>query len=70
MEIMTNKELQKLLKQYPSDAKVYLVKDWETCNEDGLLTNIEEMQDYNLGSQTEVYDVGLDFVDEHQILIG
>ena len=67
---MTNKELQKFLKQFPSDAKVYLVKNWENCNEEGLLTDIEELTEYNVGSQVDVYDVGLDFIDETQILIG
>lgn len=67
---MTNKELQKILKQFPSDANVYLVKNWEDCNEEGLLTDIEELAEYNVGSQVNVYDVGLDFIDETQILIG
>ena len=67
---MTNLELQKFLKKFPSDAKVYLVMNWENCNEEGLLTDIKELAEYNVGSQVEVYDVGLDFIDETQILIG
>ncbi|MBQ9296810.1 MAG: hypothetical protein IJ204_06390 [Paludibacteraceae bacterium] len=67
---MTNKELQKVLRQYPNDAKVFFVKDWETCNEEGLLTDIEEMTEERIGCQVAVYDMGLEFIDEHQILIG
>lgn len=67
---MTNKELQRILKQYPANAEVYLVKDWETCNEDGMLTNIAELDECNVGVQTQVVDMGLEFMDIPQVLIG
>lgn len=66
---MTNKELQKLLKQYPGDAHVYFVNDWEAV-EDGLLTDLKEVTKENVSSQTQVIDLGMDFEDETQILIG
>lgn len=66
---MTNKELQKILKQYPGDARVYFVNDWEAV-EDGLLTDLEEITEENVNSQVQVIDLGMDFEDETQILIG
>ena len=66
---MTNKELQKILKQYPGDARVYFVNDWEAV-EDVLLTNLEEITEENINSQVQVIDLGMDFEDETQILIG
>lgn len=68
---MKNKDLQKLLKQYPADAEVFLVKDWEEVNEEGLVTGIEPLnEEFNIGSQTAYIDVGLDWETETQILIG
>lgn len=66
---MINKELQKLLKQYPDDARVYFVNDWEAV-EDGLLTDLKEITEENVTSQVQVIDLGMDFEDETQILIG
>lgn len=66
---MTNKELQKLLRQYPGDARVYFVNDWEAV-EDGLLTDLEEITEENVNSQVQVIDLGMEFEDETQILIG
>lgn len=66
---MTNKELQKLLKQYPGDARVYFVKDWEAV-EDGLLTDLKEITEENVTSQVQVIDLGMDFEDETQIILG
>lgn len=66
---MTNKELQKLLKQYPDDARVYFVNDWEAV-EDGLLTDLKEVTEENVTSQVQIIDLGMDFEDETQILIG
>lgn len=66
---MINKELQKLLKQYPNDARVYFVNDWEAV-EDGLLTDLKEITEENVTSQVQVFDLGMDFEEETQILIG
>ena len=66
---MINKELQKLLKQYPDDARVYFVNDWEVV-EDGLLTDLKEVTEENVTSQVQIIDLGMDFEDETQILIG
>lgn len=66
---MTNKELQKILKQHPDDARVYFVNDWEAV-EDGLLTDLKEITEENVTSQVQVIDLGMDFEDETQILIG
>jgi hypothetical protein len=68
---MKNKELQKILKQYPADAEVFLVKDWDEVSEDGLITGIEPLnEEFNIATQTAYIDVGLDWETETQILIG
>lgn len=68
---MKNNELQKILKLYPADAEVFLVKDWDEVSEDGLIIGIEPLnEDLNIGTQTAYIDVGLDWETETQILIG
>lgn len=64
---MTVAEMIKALKAYPKDARVYVVNDWEVVNENGELTDISEVEDFV--SQRVVVDMGLDFVDEQQVLI-
>lgn len=64
---MTVAEMIKALKAYPKDARVYVVNDWEVVNENGELTDISEVEDFV--SQRIVVDMGLDFVDEQQVLI-
>lgn len=63
---MTVKELKRELSQYPNDAKVYFVKDWDAV-EDGVLTDLAELT--GVSSQTEVADNGLDFEDLHEVLL-
>lgn len=68
---MTVKELKRILGQYPDDAQVFWVNNWEQCDDEGHITDIEEFDETtHLGSQTVVYDMGLDWVDETQVLIG
>lgn len=64
---MTVAEMIKALKAYPKDARVYVVNDWEVVNENGELTDISEVEDFV--SQRIMVDMGLDFVDEQQVLI-
>ena len=64
---MTVKELIKELKHYPADSKVYIVKDWDTFDEDGILTDLTEVDE--IGSQTVIIDEGLDFTDITEVLL-
>ena len=64
---MTVGELKKALKGYKESCEVYLVKDWEACNENGELTELESLKDVT--SQRVVVDMGLDFEDLTQILL-
>jgi len=64
---MTAEELIKELKQLPKTAKVFYVKDWEACNENGELTEVEEIR--GVTSQRVVIDQGLDFEDVTEILL-
>ena len=42
---MTVKELRKALSGLPSDAEVYVVRDWETVDEWGNLDDLAEVAD-------------------------
>jgi len=64
---MTVKELKDALKGYKNDCEVFLVKDWEVCNENGELTELAEVRD--ITSQRIVIDMGLDFENRTQVLI-
>ncbi len=60
-------ELIKELKRCPNDSEVYLVKDWETVNERGELTNLRPLS--GVTSQRVVVDMGLDFEDHTEVLL-
>lgn len=60
-------ELKKALKGYKDTDEVFLVKDWEACNENGELTDLAGLKDVT--SQRLVIDMGLEFVDETQVLL-
>ena len=45
------------------DAKVYMVGDWEEVDEDGLLTDLYELDD--VVTQTQLIDMGLDWEENH-----
>lgn len=64
---MTIKEFIKALKQYPQDAEVYVVGDWEKFDEFGTLTDLKAV--YDVTSQIIVIDTGMDFEDVTQVLI-
>lgn len=64
---MTIKEFIKALKQYPQDAEVYVVGDWEKFDEFGNLTDLKPVCD--VSSQKVVIDIGLDFEDVTEVLI-
>lgn len=65
---MTVRELKKALKEYDNSAEVYLVKDWAVVDEYGLLTELAPLRDVT--SQRVVIDVGLDFEDRTEVLLG
>lgn len=67
---MTVKELKKYLDQFASDTPVMFVKDWGICGEDGILTELEDFDETHISSQGFVVDVGMDFEDVTQVLIG
>lgn len=64
---MTVKELKNALKGLPADAVVYVVRNWESVDESGNLTDIAEVRDVQ--TQTVTVDEGLDFQDYTEVLI-
>lgn len=64
---MTIKEFIKALKQYPQDAEVYVVDNWEKCDEFGNISDLKPV--YDVSSQNVVIDTGLDFEDVTEVLI-
>lgn len=64
---MTVKELKNALKGLPSDAEVYVVRDWETVDEWGNLDDLAEVADVH--TQNVAVDDGMDFRDVTEVLI-
>ena len=64
---MKIKEFIKALKQYPQDAEVYVVGDWEKYDEFGNLPDLKPVSD--VSSQNVVIDTGMDFEDVTEVLI-
>ena len=64
---MTIKEFIKALKQYPQDAEVYVVGDWEKYEEFGNISDLKPV--YDVSSQNVVIDTGMDFDDVTEVLI-
>lgn len=64
---MTIKEFIKALKQYPQDAEVYVVGDWEKYDEFGNLSDLKPV--YDVSSQDVVIDTGMDFDDVTEVII-
>ena len=66
---MTVGELKSALKGYKNDCEVFLVKDWEICNEYGELTELAELSDVTSQRVVIVIDHGLFFEDRTQVLL-
>ena len=49
------------------EAEVYLCKDWEQVDENGILTDLYHLTDVT--EQTVLIDDGIDFVDMHEVLL-
>lgn len=49
------------------DAEVYMVKDWDQVDENGILTDLYKLKDIN--TQYIILDGGLDFVDVPEVLL-
>ncbi len=64
---MTVKELKNALKGLPSDAEVYMVRNWESADEWGNLDDLAEVA--NVHTQRVAIDEGLDFRDYTEVLI-
>lgn len=64
---MTIKEFIKALKQYPQDAEVYVVGDWEKYDEFGNLSDLKPVND--VSSQNVVIETSMDFEDVTEVLI-
>ena len=64
---MKIKEFIKALKQYPQDAEVYVVGDWEKYDEFGNLSDLKPVYDVN--SQNVVVETSMDFEDVTEVLI-
>ena len=73
---ITVKKLKKMLKEYPDDAEVLLMKDWDNCpvDEDGRFVvdgeNLVEAEETNIVHQTVYCDEGLEWSEVHQLIIG
>lgn len=64
---MTIKEFIKALKQYPQDAEVYVVGDWDKYDEFGNLSDLKPV--YDVSSQNVVIETGMEFEDVTEVLI-
>lgn len=64
---MTAGELIKELRNYPKDADVYIVDNWDAVDEDGHLTELREVNEVSV--QHKVIDMGLDFEDITEVLL-
>ncbi len=64
---MTVKELRKALSGLPSDAEVYVVRDWVAESEWDNLDDLAEVADVH--TQTVAVDDGMDFRDVTEVLI-
>lgn len=64
---MTIKEFIKALKQYPQDAEVYVVGDWEKYDDFGNLSDLKPV--YDVSSQNVVIETSMDFEDVTEVLI-
>ena len=65
---MKVKDLYNWCKAYPhKEAEVYLVKDWEQTDENGALSDLYRLRD--VCDQVVVIDTGLDFDEEHEVLL-
>ena len=49
------------------EAEVYLCKDWEQVDENGILTDLYHLNDVT--EQTVIIDDGIDVVDMHEVLL-
>ena len=49
------------------EAEVYLCKDWEQVDENGILTDLYHLNDVT--EQTVTIDDGIDFTDMHEVLL-
>ena len=65
---MTVRELYNWCKAFRhKEAEVYLVKDWEQCDDDGNLTDLYRLR--SMCHQVVVIDAGMDFVDVTEALL-
>ena len=64
---MKIKEFIKALKQYPQDAEVYVVGDWEKYDEFGNLSDLKPV--YDVSSQNVVVETSMDFENVTEVLI-
>ena len=65
---MTVRDLYNWCKAYRyKDAEVYVVKDWNQFDENGVLTDLYRVR--NITDQVSVVDTGLDFEDEREVLL-
>ena len=61
------KELIKELKKYPGDSPVCFCRDWESCDENGYLDQLDVLKD--VCDQRVMIDDGLDWSEEYQIIL-
>lgn len=63
---MKVQELRRVLNQFPKDAEVFIVTNWDDV-EDGQVMGISPIVD--VSSQVNYYDDGLDFSEVTEVLI-
>ena len=64
---MTVAEAIKQLKKYPKDAEIYLCKDYELCDEEGILIDLYRLN--YISHQLVIIDEGLDWKDVTEVLM-
>lgn len=64
---MTVAEAIKELKKYPKNAEIYICKDYEQCDEDGILTDLYRLS--FITHQVVIIDEGMDWKDVTEVLV-
>ena len=64
---MTVAEAIKALKKLPKDAEIYLCKDYELCDEEGILIDLYRLN--YISHQLVIIDEGMDWKDVTEVLM-
>jgi len=64
---MTVAEAIKELKKFPKDAEIYLCKDYELCDEEGILIDLYRLN--YISHQFVIIDEGMDWKEVTEVLM-